>query len=99
MVDRGRRTRTGSDKDISSDEDSNLFDRPVTESATAWDSRDSQGPSNTEYWNNVGRQAKQAMREMTGNDVKPFGGKYPDVVKEIARETIREWADNNAQPV
>ena len=36
MDDRGRRTRTGSDKDISSDEDSNLFDRPVTESATAW---------------------------------------------------------------
>ena len=62
MVDRGRGTRTGSDKDISSDEDSNLFDRPVTESATAWDSRDSQGPSNTEYWNNVLRQAKQAMR-------------------------------------
>ena len=33
--DRGRRTRTGSDQDISSDEDSNLSDRPVTESATA----------------------------------------------------------------
>ena len=27
---------TGSDKDISSDEGSKLFDRPVTESATAW---------------------------------------------------------------
>ena len=38
--DRGRRTRTGSDKDISSDEDSNLFDRLVTESATAWDRQD-----------------------------------------------------------
>ena len=34
--DRGRRTRTGSDQDISSDEVSNLSDRPVTESATAW---------------------------------------------------------------
>ena len=31
--DRGRRRRTGSDKDISSDDGSNLFDRPVTESA------------------------------------------------------------------
>ena len=31
----GRRTRAGSENDISSDEDSNLFDRPVTESATA----------------------------------------------------------------
>ena len=76
----------------------NLFDRPVTESATAWDSRDSQGPSNKEYWN-VGRQAKQAMREMTGNDANLSGDKYPDVVKEIARETIRAWAENNAQPV
>ena len=43
--DRGRRTRTGSDKDISSDEDSNLSDRPVTESATAWDRQDFRGPS------------------------------------------------------
>ena len=33
--DRGRRRRTGSDTDTSSDE-SNLLDRPVTESATAW---------------------------------------------------------------
>ena len=33
---RGRRTRIGSDKDISSDTDSNLLDRLVTESATAW---------------------------------------------------------------
>ena len=33
---RGRRTRPGSENDISSDEDSNLFDRAVTESATAW---------------------------------------------------------------
>ena len=43
--DRGRRMRTGSDKDISSDEDSNLSDRPVTESATAWDRQDFRGPS------------------------------------------------------
>ena len=99
MVDRGRRTRTGSDKNISSDEDSNLFDRLVTELATAWDSRDSQGPSNTEYWNNVGRQVKQAMREMTGNDVNISGDNYPDFVKQIARETIRAWAENNAEPV
>ena len=99
MVDRGSRTRTGSDKDISSNGESNLFDRPVRESATAWDSRDSQGSSNTEYWNNVGCQAKQAMREMTGNDANISRDKYPDVVKEIARETIRAWAENNAQPV
>ena len=39
------------------------------------------------------------MREMTGNDANLLGDKYPDVVKEIARETIRAWAENNAQPV
>ena len=42
---RGRRRRTGCDKDISSDEDSNLFDRPVTESATAWAGSDTDNPS------------------------------------------------------
>ena len=62
-----------------SDEDSNVFDRLVTESATAWDSQDSQGPSNTEYWSNVNRQAKQAMWEMTGNDDNLSGDKYPDI--------------------
>ena len=46
--DRGRRTRTGSDKEISSDEDSKLSDRPVTESATAWERQDFRGP-NKEY--------------------------------------------------
>ena len=33
---RGRRSRAGSGNDITSDENSNLFDRPVTELATAW---------------------------------------------------------------
>ena len=42
---RGRRRRYGSDKDISSDEDSNLFDQPVTESATAWAGSDTDHPS------------------------------------------------------
>ena len=46
--DRGRRTWTGSDKDISSDEDLKLSDRPVTESVTAWDRQDFRGP-NKEY--------------------------------------------------
>ena len=37
-VDREQGSHTGSDKDISSNQDSNVFDRPFTESATAWDS-------------------------------------------------------------
>ena len=38
-------SRTGSDKDISGDVGSKLFDRPVKESATAWAEWDSHGPS------------------------------------------------------
>ena len=48
--DRGRHTRTGNDKDISSDEDLQLSDRLVTESVTAWDRQDFRGP-NKEYMN------------------------------------------------
>ena len=92
-------SHTGSDNDISSNEDSNVFDRPVKESATAWDSQDSHDPSNTEYWRNVNLQALQAMREMTGNDANLSGDKYPDIVKEIARMTISAWAEENARPV
>ena len=43
--DRGGWPRPGSDQDISSYEDSNLFDRPVTGSATAGARQDSRGPS------------------------------------------------------
>ena len=96
--DRGRRTRTGSDQDISSDEDSNLFDRPVMESATAWARQDSRGPSK-EYWKNVGRPVIEAMTEMTRNDANFSGDNYPDFVKQIARETMRAWAENSARPV
>ena len=96
--DRGRRTRTGSDEDISSDEDSNLIDRPVTESATAWDRRDYHGPSK-EYWKTVGRAVIEAMTEMARNDANISGDNYPDFVKQIARETMRAWAENNAELV
>ena len=94
---RGRRTRIGSDKDISSDAVSNLFDRPVTESATAWAGRDSHGPSE-EYWKNFGRPVTEAMTEMARNDANISGDDYSDV-KQIARETMRAWAENNAEPV
>ena len=42
---RGGRTRTGSNADITSDEDSKLFGRPVTESATAWAGSGTDSPS------------------------------------------------------
>ena len=58
-VDRGRGSITGSDVNMSSDEVSDLCDRPVTESGTVW-----------EDWGNVNRQAMRAMWEMTGGDAK-----------------------------
>ena len=99
LVDRERGSHTGSDKDMSSDEDSNLCDRPATESATEWDGQDSQDPNNKEYWINVNLQAREAMREMTGTDANLSGDKYPDVAKEIARMTMRAWAEHDALPV
>ena len=42
---RGGRTQTGSDEDITSDEDSKLFGRPVTGSATAWARSGTDNPS------------------------------------------------------
>ena len=91
-------SRTGSDMDMSNDENSNLCDRPATESATEWDSQDSQDPDN-EYWSNVYRQAEQAMREMTGTDANLLGDKYPDVVKELVRRTMKLLDEHDALPV
>ena len=69
-VDLGRGSITGSDVNMSSDEVSDLCDRPVTESGTVWDGQDSQDPSDTEDWGNVNHQAMRAMWEMTGGDAK-----------------------------
>ena len=98
-VDHGRGSITGSDVNMSSDEESNLCDRPVMESETVWDSQDSQDPSDTEYWGNVNLQAMQAMREMTGGDANFSENKYPDIVKKIARMTMMAWAEHDALPV
>ena len=97
--DRGRGSSTGSDMDMSSDEDSNLRDQPATESATEWDGQDSQDPNNEEYWVNVNLQAREAMREKTGTDANLSGDKYMDVAKEIAIMTMRACAEHDALPV
>ena len=91
-------SRTGSDKDISGDVSSELFDRPVTESATAWAERDSHGPSD-EYWIKIGRPVWEAMRGMARNIANISGYDYSDVVKQIDRKSAMEWAENNARPV
>ena len=98
-VDRGCGSITGSDVNMSSDEESNLCDRPVMESETVWDNQDSHDPSDMEYWGNVNLQAMQAMREMTGGDANFSEDKYPDIVKKIARMTMRAWAEHDALPV
>ena len=95
---RGRRSRIGSDKDISSDTDSNLFDRPVTESATAWSGRNSHGPGG-EYWKNFGRPMTDVMRKLARNHGYITGDDYSYVVKQLARKTMRAWAEKKARPV
>ena len=60
---RGRRRRAGNDEDISSDERSNLFDQPITESVTAWAGSDSHCPSD-EHSKYVGRPVTEAMPEV-----------------------------------
>ena len=87
-VDPDRGPQTGSDGNNSS-KDSTLWDGPVTESTTEGDGQDFPDPNNTEYWANVNRQARQAMWEMTGNDATLSDDKYPDIVKNIARMTMR----------
>ena len=97
--DRGRGSITGSDVNMSSDEESNMCDRLVLESETEWDSQDSQDPSDTEYWANVYLQARQAM---TGNDDTLSDDNYPDIVKNMvrkARMTMRAWDEHDALPV
>ena len=91
--DRGRRSRTGSDTDASSDEESNLFDRPVTESAAAWAGRDYHGPSD-ESCENSGRPVTDAMTEMAGNDANISRVDYSDLVDQLVRETMRAWAES-----
>ena len=98
-VDPDRGPQTGSDGNNSSKEDSTLWDGPVTESTTEGDGQDFPDPNNTEYWANINRQARQAMWEMTGNDATLSDDKYPDIVKNIARMTMRAWAEHDALPV
>ena len=96
--DRGRRRRTGSDKDISSDECSNLFDRPVTESATALAGRDSHCPSD-EYWKNFGRPVTEAMTARAGNDANISSDECSDLSDRLVRESMTAYAGSNEPQV
>ena len=72
-------SRTGSDKDISGDVGTKLFDRPVKESATAWAERDYHGPSdeygksysdfpNGEHYEFVDRRVTEAVTSRPGSE-------------------------------
>ena len=72
----------------------NLFDRPVTESATAGPGRDSHGPSD-ESCENSGRPVTDAMTEMAGNDANISAVDYAVLVDQLVRETMRVWAEKD----
>ena len=96
--DLGRRRRTGSDKDISSDDGSNLFDRPVTESATAWAGRNSHCPSD-EYGEDVGRPVTEVMTAMAGNVANISSDKISDLFDRLHREWMTAQAGSNEPQV
>ena len=53
--------RTGSDCDCSIEEQSSLRDRPITNTVTAGDGRDSLDPNDMEYWTKFRRLTRQAF--------------------------------------
>ena len=75
---------TGSDRDDSIKEESSLCDRPITNTVTAGDGRDSLDPNDTEYWTNFRRLTRQAF---VLDDDSLSDSKYPDAVKEEVRRS------------
>ena len=90
--------RTGSDRDGSTEEESNLCDRPVTKTVTAGDGRDSLDPNDTEYWTNFRRLTRQAFLL---DDDSLSDSNYPDAVKDVVRRsrlTIMTLNEYDAPP-
>ena len=93
---RGRRRQTESDEDISSDECSKLFDRPVTELVTAWVGKDSHCPSDEyEYWENFGRPVTEAMTARAGNDADISSDECSDLFDRPVTESATAWAGSD----
>ena len=93
---RGRRRRTVSDEDISSDECSKLFDRQVTESVTAWPGRDSHCPSDEyEYWVNFGLPVTEARTARAGNDAEISSDECSDLFDQPVTESATAWAGSD----
>ena len=90
--------RTGSDRDDSIEEESSLCDRPITNTVTAGDGRDSLDPNDTEYWTKFRRLTRQAF--LLDDDCLSDSN-YPDAVKEVVRRsrlTIMALNEYDAPP-
>ena len=90
--------RTGSDCDGSIEEVSSLCDRPITNTVTAGDGRDSLDPNDTEYWTKFRRLTIQAF--LLDDDCLSDSN-YPDAVKDVVRRsrlTIMALNEYDAPP-
>ena len=88
---------TGSDKDISSDVGSKLFDRPVTESATAGAGRNSHCPSDV-CEKHFGRLVTEKMTAIDGHDVNFSSDDISEMYRQF-KEWMRTQAGSNEPPV
>ena len=95
---RGRRRRTGSDKDISSDEDSNLFDRPVTESATAWAGSDTDHPSG-EHLKFCNRPVTESVMARAADTEEPLVMNVSTVTIELSQLRTSVWGETDTSDI
>ena len=91
---RGRRRRSGSDADISSEERSDLFDRPVTESVTAWTGSDSHFPSD-EHSKDFGRPVTESVSAWAGSDTDFTSGEDLEFFGRPVTESMAARAGSN----
>ena len=94
-VDHKRGSVAGSEVNISSDDVSNLCDRPVRDSETEWDNEVPQEPGDPGYWAYIYHLVSQALR--TGEDTL-VNDEYPEVVTfivENVRMSARAWYEHD----
>ena len=95
---RGRRRRTESDKDISSDEDSNLLDRPVTESATAWAESDTDNPSG-EHVKCCKQPVTESVTARAPDTEEPLVLKVSTVTIELSELRTSVWGETDTSDI
>ena len=95
---RGRRRWTGSDKDISSGEDSNLFDRPVTESAMAWAGSDTDHPSG-EHLKFCIRPVTESVMARAPDTEEPLVINVSTVTIELSELRISVWGETDTSDI